>query len=77
MARCSEETFSLTGEEEAECIKGAEVFKYLGRQMDRSDNDYSEVLRNIRKSRQVWGRLGNLLRREGADTSVAESFYAR
>ena len=37
--RCSEATFSLTGEEEAEHIEGVEVFKYLGRLLDQSDDD--------------------------------------
>ena len=35
--RCLEATFSLTREEEAERIKGVEVFKYLGQMLDRSD----------------------------------------
>ena len=57
----------LSGEEEAERIKGVEVFKYLGRMLDRSDENRPSVLQNIRKARQVWGRLGELLRREGAE----------
>ena len=42
--KCSEATLSLTGEDEAECIEGTEVFKYLGRLLDWSDNDWPEVL---------------------------------
>ena len=38
-ARCTEAKFSLTGEEEAECIEGVEVFKCIGRLLDRSDDD--------------------------------------
>ena len=30
-------TLSLTGEEETECIEGSEMFKYLGRLLERSD----------------------------------------
>ena len=56
--RYLEATFSLTGEEEVERIEGVEVIKYLRRMLDRSDNDWPEVLRNIRKSRQVWERMG-------------------
>ena len=41
------------------------MFKYLGWILEWSDNDCLVVLRNIRKSRQVWGRLGKLLQREG------------
>ena len=39
MSRCEGETFSLTGEDDAECIYGDETFKYLGRILDRSDEN--------------------------------------
>ena len=32
-------TFIITGEEKAEYIVGVEVFKYLGRLLDRFDDD--------------------------------------
>ena len=48
--RCLEATFRLTGEEEAECIEGVKVFKFLGRVLDRSDNDCPAVLQHIRKA---------------------------
>ena len=35
--KCSEATFSLTGDDEAELIEGVWRFKYLGRLMDQSD----------------------------------------
>ena len=38
-----------------ERIEGVGRFKYLGRMPDRSDNDCTSVLHNIRKERQVWG----------------------
>ena len=47
--RQSEATFSLTGQEEAECIEGVEVFKYLGLLLDRLDGNWIEVLRNTWK----------------------------
>ena len=62
----SEATFSLKGEEYAECIEGVEVLKYLVRMLDRSDNNRTAVVCNIRKARNVWGRLRKLLWREGA-----------
>ena len=34
----SEDTFSITGEYKAECIDVVEVFKYLGRLLERSDD---------------------------------------
>ena len=54
VAKCSEATFSLTGEDEAEHIKRVGRFKYLGILLDRSDDDWPAVLHNIRKARQVW-----------------------
>ena len=51
------------------------MFKYLGRMMDRSDDNWPEVLQNIRKARQVWGWLGKMLQREGAEPNVSEKFY--
>ena len=60
-ARCLEATFSIIGEEEVERIEGVELFKYLGRLLDCSDDNCPAVLRNIRKAHQVWGRLVKLL----------------
>ena len=74
-SKSSDATFSLTGEDEAECIEGVGRFKYLGRLLDRSDNDWPEVLHNIRKSRQVWRQLGELLQREGAEPTVLKNIY--
>ena len=73
--KCFEAIFSLTGEDDTECIEGVEVFKCLGRLMDRSVGDLPAVLQNISKARQVCGRLCNILRREGAEPSVSEKFY--
>ena len=61
VAKCSEAMFSLTGEDEAERIEGVGRLKYLGRLLDRSDDDWPLILHNIRKARQVWGRFGELL----------------
>ena len=74
-ARCLEETFSLTGKETAERIEGVEVFKYLGRLLNWSVDDWSEVLCNTRKAHYVLGRLGKLLWSEGAEPAVSETFY--
>ena len=38
--KCSEATFSLTGEDEAEHIEGVGRLNYLGRIMYQSDNDW-------------------------------------
>ena len=65
----------MTGEDEAERIEGIGRFNYLGRLLGRSDDDWPEVLHNISKARQVWGRLGNILQREGAEPTVSGKFY--
>ena len=74
-SQCAEAAFSLTGEDDAECIEGVETFKYPGRMLERSDNDWPEVLQNFRKSCRVWSRLGKLLHREGEETRVSAMFY--
>ena len=73
--KCTEVNFSLMGEEGADNIKGVDIFKYLGRPLDRSDDNWTEVLRNIQKVRQVLGHLGKFLWMEGADTFISEKFY--
>ena len=42
-SRCAEASFSFTGEDKAECIEGAENFKYLVRILVRSDDDWTAV----------------------------------
>ena len=36
-SKCLEATFSLTGEDDAERVKGVGRFKYLGRMLEQSD----------------------------------------
>ena len=50
-------------------------FNYIGILMDRSDDDWPSVLHSIRKSRQVWGGIGEILWSEWAETEVSEQFY--
>ena len=52
-----------------------DVFKYLGRLMDHSDDNWTTVIRNIWKVRHIWGRLGKLRRQEGADLIILEVLY--
>ena len=74
VAKCSEAMFSLTGEDEVGRIEGLVRFNYLGRLMDRSDDNWSAVLHNISKLSQVWWRLGKILQREGAEPTVLAKF---
>ena len=73
--KCSEATFRLTRKDEAEFIEGVKVLKYLGRLLDRLEDDWPTVLQNIRKVWQVWGRLGKMLRREGTEPAILEKIY--
>ena len=73
--RCGEMDFSLEGGEGEERVDNVTRFRYLGRPLDQTDDDWTDVWRNIMRTRLVWGRLGTLLRREGADPRVAEMFY--
>ena len=63
------------GDDGEECFEGVDYFKYLGCVLNWSEEDWPEVCHNIRRERQVWGRLGKFLRREGADPIVSEKFY--
>ena len=47
----------------------------LGRVLHMLDKDWSSVLCNIRRARQVWGSLGKLLRSEEVDLIVSAKFY--
>ena len=73
-AKCTGATFSLTGDNRAECFEGVDSFNYLRRVLHQSDEDWSEVRRNIRRARQVWGRLEKLLSMEGAEPIISKKF---
>ena len=50
-------------------------FKYLGRIMTASDNDWLAVVGNTRKNRKSWVCLTRILRREGAIPRVSGMFF--
>ena len=56
-------------------VEGLTTFKYLGRPLDQTYNDWSIIRQNIKRARKVCGRLGKLLRQEGADTRGVEMLY--
>ena len=61
-SRCLEMELSFTREDGEDIIEGVALFKYLGRPLEQSDDDWSEVTGKTRKEHQVWGRLGVILR---------------
>ena len=50
-------------------------FKYLGRVLSASDDEWPAVVHNLRMARSKWARLSWLLRREGADARTLGMFY--
>ena len=50
-------------------------FKYLGRILTATDDDWPEVAWNLKKARRSWGRLARVLRREGTDPKVSRTFF--
>ena len=51
------------------------LFRYLGRLLTATDDDWPAVAGNIRKAQVSWGRLPRVLGQEGADPKVSRSFY--
>ena len=56
-------------------MEGVENFKYLGRPLEQTYDEWLAVIWNVNRLQRVWGRLGNILRREGANPKVAGIFY--
>ena len=56
-------------------MRAVTEFKYLGRVLTNTDDDWPVVSGNIRKAQANWGRLARILGREGADPKVSRSFY--
>ena len=52
-------------------IESVTEFKYPGRIMTATDNDWPVVVRNFGKARRSWGCLSRVLGREGAEPKVS------
>ena len=74
-ARCGNMEFIMYREEGYNMVEGVANFKYMGENLDQTDDNWPAVRQNIMCTRLVWGRLGKLLRREGAELKVSEKFY--
>ena len=59
----SERAFEAYGEP----IHNVLAFRYLGRVLTTGYNDWLTVVGNLGKARKSWGRLSQILIREGAD----------
>ena len=51
------------------------LFWYLGKTLSSTDDNWSEVEQNLWRERGKWGRLENIVRREGAYKRTVGSFY--
>ena len=56
-------------------MKAVTEFRYLGRLLTATDDDWPAVSGNNWKARVSWGRLAGVLGREKADPKVSRSFY--
>ena len=50
-------------------------FCYLGQNLTATDNDWSEVVENLRKEIWTWARILRVLGREGVDVRTPGIFY--
>ena len=50
-------------------------FKYLGRVLSASDDDWPAVIWNLRRVRQKWVYLSQVIRRYGSDACMLGIFY--
>ena len=69
--------FILYGGEGGALVEGVENFKYLGRPLDQTDDNWTTIRQNIKQERTVWESLGKLLIREGKYTRVEAMFYRK
>ena len=56
-------------------IETVNKFKYLGQVITAGDDDWSAVAENLLKARKSWGRLTEILSREGAEKRVLGNFF--
>ena len=56
-------------------LETLDTFKYLGRLMTAGDDDWPEVVGNLVKPQNSWGRLLPILSREGADKRVSGKYF--
>ena len=56
-------------------LKILTAFKYMGRVMTSGYDDWPAVAVNLHKARKGWGRMLQILIREGADPKVSGHFF--
>ena len=58
-----------------EPLENVTTFRYLGRVLTAGGDDWIAVVGNLGKAQKSWGRLSQILIREGADPKVSGKFY--
>ena len=56
-------------------IERVKKFKYLGRWFTDNDDDTLAIMENIKKARNQWNSLANILKSEGANSVCMGRFY--
>ena len=63
-----------SGGEGEDRVDNSPMLWYLGRPLDKTDEEWMAVRRNIMCARLIWGRLGTLIQHEEAEPRVAVKF---
>ena len=71
MQESSERDFQAHGRP----LEKVTLFKYLGRVLTEEDDDWPEVVVNLKNVRKSWARLTRILIREGARPRVSGMFF--
>ena len=71
-ARALTRTFTAYGETE---LRRVERFKYMGRVLSYNDSDTPAIRRNLKRERQVWGRISTVIAKDSVPTPIANMFY--
>lgn len=56
-------------------LESVSTFKYLGRPLSATGNDWPALYTNLTKARQRWAMISRILTREGAQPAVSAMFY--
>ena len=56
-------------------LRSVEVVKYLGRVIARDNCDTPAIRCNLKRARQIWGRLSKIITTKGVTPTVAGMFY--
>jgi hypothetical protein len=56
-------------------LESVSKFLYLGRQLSSTDDDWSDVVKNLAKARRRWATISRVLIRDGVTPRISEMFY--